>query len=413
MSASTPHTPSYRLHKPSNQAVVTLDGRDIISAGTGPLKAGPSIDRLLAEWLANGRRLPAPASGSDLTVNELVLAYLRHADSTTSRAASPRWSQKTSGLAIRPLCQLYGHTPAREFGPVAFKTVRRAMSGGRHLPVEINQPHRSNRAGLQVGRLGGIGPSVGPSSPKTVPGLRRGRADVRESEPVKPVPDAFVDAIQPFVARQVWAMVELQRLSGMRPGEVTSMRTCDIDTSGRVWIYTPSEHKTEHHGKERPIYLGPQAQAILKPWLRTNLTAYLFSPGRRWRNERSGCVGAERPPSNRPNGAGPSRDRRRPPASVTIQIRTAGRSPTGASGPACRSGTLTNSATTRRLGFGRNSAGRRSGDPRPFFASRDRGLRGSGSGEGHRRHGESRLTLRLARRSARSGAPAVESCPLA
>jgi integrase len=73
-------------------------------------------------------------------------------------------------------------------------------------------------------------------------------------------------------------MIELQRLTGMRPGEVTSMRSCDIDTSGRAWAYTPSEHKTEHHGKERTIYLGPAAQEVLRPWLRPELTAYLFSP---------------------------------------------------------------------------------------------------------------------------------------
>src|SRR4029077_10445827 len=107
---------------------------------------------------------------------------------------------------------------------------------------------------------------------------RRGRADVRESEPVKPVPDAFVDAIKPHVSRQVWAMVELQRLTGMRPGEVCMMRSCDLDTSGRVWAYTPESHKTEHHGRERRIYLGPKAQEALRPWLRPELTAYLFSP---------------------------------------------------------------------------------------------------------------------------------------
>jgi integrase len=127
-----------------------------------------------------------------------------------------------------------------------------------------------------------VGEEMVPSSAyqglKAVPGLRRGRADVRESKPVRPVPEPFVDAVRPFVARQVWAMIELQRLTGMRPGEVTSMRSCDIDASGRVWTYSPSEHKTEHHGKERTIYLGPQAQAIVKPWLRTELTAYLFSP---------------------------------------------------------------------------------------------------------------------------------------
>jgi integrase len=113
---------------------------------------------------------------------------------------------------------------------------------------------------------------------QTVPGLRRGRADVRESEPVKPVPDAFVDPIEPHISRQVWAMVELQRLTGMRPGEVCSMRSADIDTSGRVWTYTPERHKTEHLGRERRIYLGPTAQAILRPWLRAELVAYLFQP---------------------------------------------------------------------------------------------------------------------------------------
>jgi integrase len=56
------------------------------------------------------------------------------------------------------------------------------------------------------------------------------------------------------------------------------MRTIDLDRSGRVWTYTPETHKTEHHGRERRVYLGPVAQEILRPWLRMELTAYLFSP---------------------------------------------------------------------------------------------------------------------------------------
>jgi integrase len=87
-----------------------------------------------------------------------------------------------------------------------------------------------------------------------------------------------VDAIRPHVAPQIWAMVELQRLTAMRPGEVCLMRTCDLDTSGEVWTYTPHRHKVEHHGRGRTIYLGPRAQEVVKPWLRTDLQAYLFSP---------------------------------------------------------------------------------------------------------------------------------------
>jgi hypothetical protein len=92
------------------------------------------------------------------------------------------------------------------------------------------------------------------------------------------VPEAFVDALKPHVPPQIWAMSEMQRLTGMWPGEVTIMRTCDLDTSGRVWVYIPSHHKTAYHGHSRQIYLGPRAQEVLRSWLRTDTTAFLFQP---------------------------------------------------------------------------------------------------------------------------------------
>jgi hypothetical protein len=58
---------------------------------------------------------------------------------------------------------------------------------------------------------------------------------------VRPVPEAFVDAVKPFVSRQVWAMIELQRRAGMRPTETCVIRTIDINMSGRIWEYTPVE----------------------------------------------------------------------------------------------------------------------------------------------------------------------------
>ena len=41
----------------------------------------------------------------------------------------------------------------------------------------------------------------------------------------------------------------------------------DLDRSGDVWEYRPESHKTEHHGRQRIIYIGPQAQQILLPYL--------------------------------------------------------------------------------------------------------------------------------------------------
>ena len=56
------------------------------------------------------------------------------------------------------------------------------------------------------------------------------------------------------------------------------MRGCDLDTSGRIWEYRPASHKTEHHGIDRVIFIGPKAQAIIKPFLGTKLESFLFSP---------------------------------------------------------------------------------------------------------------------------------------
>jgi len=272
--------PSYRLHKPSGLAVVSIGGRDIYLGKFGTPESRAEYDRLMAEWLATGRRpiVAETASVADLTVSEMLLAYLDHVDAYYVKNGKPTTEPVNIRLAIRPLRQLYGHTPAREFGPLRLKTVRQAMIDSGLCRSEVNKRVRHILRAFKWA----VGEEMVPPSLhhglKAVPGLRRGRADVRESEPVKPVLDAFVDAIKPYVSRQVWAMVELQRLSGMRPGEVCMMRSCDLETSGRVWVYTPESHKTEHHGRERRIFLGPTAQEVLRPWLRAELAAYLFSP---------------------------------------------------------------------------------------------------------------------------------------
>ena len=54
------------------------------------------------------------------------------------------------------------------------------------------------------------------------------------------------------------------------------MRRGDIDTSGDVWRYVPSNHKTEHKGRERAIFLGPRAQAILAPFMERDAADHLF-----------------------------------------------------------------------------------------------------------------------------------------
>jgi integrase len=118
-----------------------------------------------------------------------------------------------------------------------------------------------------------------------VEGLRAGRSAARETGPVRPVAWETVQAVLPFLRPQVAAMVLLQYHTGMRPGEVQILRGMDLDTGGRVWKYRPGSdrgrhgaHKTAWRGHDRTILIGPRGQEVLRPWLRLNLTEYLFQP---------------------------------------------------------------------------------------------------------------------------------------
>ena len=90
---------------------------------------------------------------------------------------------------------------------------------------------------------------------------------------MKPVPEHLVEPVLRLVALQVAAMIRLQLLTGMRPGELLLMRPCDIDRGGPIWIFRPARHKHEHQGGQRVIDLGPKAQDLLRTVLSANRTA--------------------------------------------------------------------------------------------------------------------------------------------
>ncbi|MBI3467949.1 MAG: tyrosine-type recombinase/integrase [Planctomycetes bacterium] len=271
--------PSYRRHKASGQAVVTLNGRAFYLGPYGTKASKIEYDRLVGEWQANGRQLlGSNGPTTDLSVNELLVGYWRFAQSYYHKDGKPTSHLDGIKAAIRFLKQLYGRHPAREFGPMALKTIRQKMIEAGHCRNYIN----SNIGRIKRVFKWGVENELVPPSVyhglQAVGGLKRGRSDARESEPVKPVPEAFVESVLPHVSPQVAAMIRLQSLTGMRPGEVTILRGCDLDTTGKLWSYTPASHKTEHHGHTRVIYFGPRAQEVLSPWLKTDLQAYLFSP---------------------------------------------------------------------------------------------------------------------------------------
>jgi integrase len=157
---------------------------------------------------------------------------------------------------------------AKDFGPLALKAVREQMIKLGWVRKYINACIHCVRRMFKWAVANELIPASVYHGLLAVEGLKKGRTEAPEGKPVGPVvADEHVEATQPFLTRPVQAMVQVQRHSGMRPGEVVIMRPRDIDRSGKVWKYRPESHKTEHHGLERIISLGPRAQAALLPFL--------------------------------------------------------------------------------------------------------------------------------------------------
>lgn len=96
--------------------------------------------------------------------------------------------------------------------------------------------------------------------------------------PSSPLADELVEATLPYLPPIVAAMIRFQRYTGCRPGEVCQPRPCDVEQDGEVWRYSPPTHKTQYRGRERIVYVGPQAQRVLAPYLDREPAANCFSP---------------------------------------------------------------------------------------------------------------------------------------
>ncbi len=272
----TNSAPKYRKHRASGQAIVTLDGRDFYLGPHGTRANRREYDRLVAEWMQNGRQIPI-AQSNDLTVTELASAYWRFAKGYYQKNGRPT---NTAGIkiALRFLRGLYGHTPAAEFGPLAFKAVRQAMIDNGQSRVYINQNADHIKRMFKWAAGEQLLPASVSQSMSMVSGLKKGRAEARETAPITPVDDAAVETTLLHLPVVVADMVRFQRLTGCRPAEVCLARPCDVDTGGDVWEYRPESHKTEHHNRARVIFIGPQGQDILRPYLLRPAESYCFSP---------------------------------------------------------------------------------------------------------------------------------------
>jgi integrase len=266
--------PKLRHHKASGQGFTQLDGRFIFFGRFDDPATIEKYHRTIAEWMAAGQQSKPPAE--ELTVKELIARFWIWAEEYYGRGPNAHELSKYR-RALKPLKTLYGESNAADFGPLALQTVRRRMIELGWCRPTVNSMTIRVRNVFRWATSQEILPAHVFHALQSVTGLRRGRSSARESEPVRPVDRARVEAIRSHLSRQVAALVELQLLTGARGGELLGLRPCDINQTGAIWTYQPEMHKTAHRGKKRIIYFGPKAQAVLRPFLLRPDDACLFS----------------------------------------------------------------------------------------------------------------------------------------
>jgi integrase len=270
--------PKYSLHKPTGQAFVRIGGKFRYLGKYDSPKSREAYGRIVAELAVNPTPTVEAADGEFLTVLELIAAYWDHAQVYYVKDGRQTNQLGKIQAAMRRVKELYGSCSVDGFTPKSLKAVRRAI-----LDTGTSRKYINDLVQIikQMFRWGVSEELVSNATYQvlcTVDGLRLGRTKAKEPKPIGPVENAVVDATLSYLPPVVADMVRFQRLTGARPGEVCKLRPMDVDRSGEIWEYHPASHKTQHHGKLRTIFVGPQAQAVLKSYIERPVDAYCFDP---------------------------------------------------------------------------------------------------------------------------------------
>ncbi len=278
--------PAYSHHKATDQAYVRLNGKFVYLGKFGTDESRRKYEQVVGIWLSNDRQLPdspSKTNESSITVGLLYEMYLEHCRGYYQRDGKPT-QEYESHVYLKSKIKSILNMPVNSVSPATINGMRKtwieAGNSRKYVNKTVGRITRMYRWGVEKEC---VGVQVWQKL-KAVAGLKAGRSEAKDRSPVKPADDIAFDLACGSMPDHVSALARIQRLCGCRPGELWIMRPADIDRSGDVWTYTPASHKTEHHGKQRRIYFGPKAQALLLPYLLRPAYELCFtrSNGRKW-----------------------------------------------------------------------------------------------------------------------------------
>lgn len=268
--------PGYCLHKSTGQAYVRFAGKLHYLGSYGTEESKEKYNRLKAEWLLNrhaGAFLPVASTGP--TMAEVCLAYLEFAESYY--AGSTEYVNLE--LACRPVDALYSNLKASEFDIVQFEVCRDWwLQDPKRSRQYVNKQSKRLLRVLKWGVTKRMLKADVYQECRLLAPLKAGRTEAPETAKVTCVAQSLVDATLPFCTPVVADMIRFQQLVGCRPGELCAITPSIVDRSEDVWLIKLAKHKTAYRGKDRTLYVGPQAQAILSKYLLRGADSACFSP---------------------------------------------------------------------------------------------------------------------------------------
>lgn len=226
--------PKYRLHKKSGRAVVTIDGKDFYLGKHGSKESHQRFNRLLLDHWTQPDADPKPTSRNPselITVTTLAIEYAKAARKKYGPESS-EWSRIQK--VLQTIRETYGDLLAHEFGPVRFENYR--QSG---VAEGLSRSTVNRRAGYvkKMFKHGVKFELMTVELWQRLESLDPVEMNGKQPKKVMPVDLSFVRATQDKLTSVLADLVEVQLLTGMRPGEVCNLRPCDIDRGAEVWVY--------------------------------------------------------------------------------------------------------------------------------------------------------------------------------
>lgn len=267
-----PKVPKYRRHATRDRAFVEYQRKRHYLPGAYKSRESVAAYRAFLDKHVHVHHLTA-SSPTKLSVAQLADRFQAWADAsyppgTRSEAANVR-------AAIAFARQAFGDLDAAAMGPAHLKAIQqRAATANRSRSYTNAVSARIKRMFKWAAIEELLPPSVYHAL-ALVPGLRRGRTRAIETAPKSPATWEQLEAIRGELSATVWAMLHLQWLTGVRSQSICQARVSQFDVSKQPWEWRPV-HKTQGLGHELIVFVGPQAQAILAPYMASS--DYLFAP---------------------------------------------------------------------------------------------------------------------------------------